>query len=200
MCAWLRTTASMAAARTETARRLRAGASRTALDHAAVQQQLAAARPQDVAGTGHFSRGAEKLQLHAGRTLTSRASRVPQETAMNDTSKSASRPPQLPHRRCGHRHRPVRRHPLRGEQVRQARRGDRATALQPNAFVRVAPDDTVTVVIGKSEMGQGIYTGLAMAVAEELDVDPARVQGGDWPARIRRSTCPSCRCSSPAAA
>jgi len=48
--------------------------------------------------------------------------------------------------------------------------------LAPNAFVRVAPDDTITVVIGKSEMGQGIYTGLAMALAEELDVDPARVK------------------------
>jgi isoquinoline 1-oxidoreductase beta subunit len=46
----------------------------------------------------------------------------------------------------------------------------------PNAFVRVAPDDTVTIIIGKAEMGQGIYTGLAMAVAEELDVDPSRVQ------------------------
>ena len=41
--------------------------------------------------------------------------------------------------------------------------------------MRVSPDDTVTIVIGKSEMGQGIYTGLAMALAEELDVDPARV-------------------------
>ncbi len=48
--------------------------------------------------------------------------------------------------------------------------------LQPNAFVRVAPDDTVTVIIGKAEMGQGIYTGLAMALAEELDVDPNRVR------------------------
>ena len=48
--------------------------------------------------------------------------------------------------------------------------------LQPNAFVRVAPDDTVTVIIGKAEMGQGIYTGLAMVVAEELDVDPKRVK------------------------
>jgi isoquinoline 1-oxidoreductase beta subunit len=47
--------------------------------------------------------------------------------------------------------------------------------FQPNAYLRVAPDNSVTVVIGKSEMGQGIYTGIAMAVAEELDVDPKRV-------------------------
>ena len=47
--------------------------------------------------------------------------------------------------------------------------------LQPNAFVRIAPDESVTIVIGKAEMGQGIYTGLAMALAEELDVDPNRV-------------------------
>ena len=45
----------------------------------------------------------------------------------------------------------------------------------PNAFLRITPDDQVTVIIGKSEMGQGIYTGLAMAVAEELDIDPKRV-------------------------
>ena len=48
--------------------------------------------------------------------------------------------------------------------------------FQPNAFVRVAPDNTVTLIIGKSEMGQGIYTGLAMVLAEELDVDPKRVE------------------------
>ena len=45
----------------------------------------------------------------------------------------------------------------------------------PNAFLRIAPDDSVTVVIGKSEMGQGVYTGIAMAIAEELDIDPQRV-------------------------
>ena len=48
--------------------------------------------------------------------------------------------------------------------------------FEPNAFLRIAPDDTITVIIGKSEMGQGIYTGLAMVVAEDLDVDPRRVQ------------------------
>jgi isoquinoline 1-oxidoreductase beta subunit len=55
----------------------------------------------------------------------------------------------------------------------------------PNAFIRVAPDDTITLTIGKSEMGQGIYTGLAMVLAEELDVDPNRVRvefGGVDPA------------------
>ena len=51
-----------------------------------------------------------------------------------------------------------------------------AATLQPHAFLRVAPDDTITVIIGKAEMGQGIYTGMAMVAAEELDVDPNRVK------------------------
>ena len=59
---------------------------------------------------------------------------------------------------------------------RPGARGRGGDTLAPNAFLRVAPDDTVTVVIGKSEMGQGIYTGLAMVVAEELDIDPKRVK------------------------
>ncbi len=54
--------------------------------------------------------------------------------------------------------------------------GAAAVRFSPNAFVRIAPDDTVTIIIGKSEMGQGIYTTLPMLVAEELDVDLARVQ------------------------
>jgi isoquinoline 1-oxidoreductase beta subunit len=49
-------------------------------------------------------------------------------------------------------------------------------SFEPNAFVRVGSDDSITVIIGKSEMGQGVYTGLAMLVAEELDVDPTRVK------------------------
>jgi isoquinoline 1-oxidoreductase beta subunit len=53
---------------------------------------------------------------------------------------------------------------------------DSGATLQPHAFLRVAPDDTVTVIIGKAEMGQGVYTGMAMVAAEELDIDPARVK------------------------
>jgi isoquinoline 1-oxidoreductase subunit beta len=65
---------------------------------------------------------------------------------------------------------------IRYANKRESGAGISGRTLAPNAFVRVAPDDTVTVVIGKSEMGQGIYTGLAMALAEELDVDPRRVK------------------------
>ncbi len=46
----------------------------------------------------------------------------------------------------------------------------------PNAFLRVGADESVTVICNHSEMGQGIYTGLAMIVAEELDADWSRVR------------------------
>jgi len=65
---------------------------------------------------------------------------------------------------------------IRFAQNRFGKVAETGNSLQPNAFVRVAPDDTVTVIIGKAEMGQGVYTGLAMVVAEELDVDPGRVR------------------------
>ena len=41
--------------------------------------------------------------------------------------------------------------------------------FEPNAFIRVSPDNTVTVIIKHLEMGQGTYTGLATLVAEEMD-------------------------------
>ena len=52
----------------------------------------------------------------------------------------------------------------------------------PNAFVRVAPDDTVTVLLAHSEMGQGIWTGLAMLIAEELDCDWSKIRVEHAPA------------------
>jgi len=45
-----------------------------------------------------------------------------------------------------------------------------------NGWVKIGADDSVGVVICKSEMGQGVLTGLAMLLAEELDADWARVQ------------------------
>lgn len=41
--------------------------------------------------------------------------------------------------------------------------------LAPNAFVRISPDNTVTVIAKHLEMGQGTYTGMATLIAEELD-------------------------------
>ncbi|MEO6214695.1 MAG: molybdopterin cofactor-binding domain-containing protein, partial [Sphingomonas sp.] len=41
----------------------------------------------------------------------------------------------------------------------------------PNAFVRIAADNTVTVVIKHVEFGQGPATGLSTIVADELDAD-----------------------------
>src|SRR5437764_1246288 len=40
-----------------------------------------------------------------------------------------------------------------------------------NAFLRIGSDDLVTVILGKSEMGTGIYTALPMMTAEELDAE-----------------------------
>ncbi len=49
-----------------------------------------------------------------------------------------------------------------------------ATSTAPaeiNAWVVIDPDDTVTIRIARSEMGQGTLTGLAQLVAEELECD-----------------------------
>jgi isoquinoline 1-oxidoreductase subunit beta len=56
--------------------------------------------------------------------------------------------------------------------------GPSAKEFEPNAWVRIAPDDTVTVMLGKSEMGQGVATGLPTMLADELDVslDQVRIQ------------------------
>ena len=48
--------------------------------------------------------------------------------------------------------------------------------FQPNAFVRITPDNWITVIVGHTEMGQGVSTALPMIVAEELDADWSRVK------------------------
>ena len=44
-----------------------------------------------------------------------------------------------------------------------------------NAWVSIAADNTVTVMIPSSEMGQGVLTSLPLILAEELDADWSRV-------------------------
>jgi len=45
----------------------------------------------------------------------------------------------------------------------------------PNAFIRIASDDSITIIVNKSEMGQGVYTSLPMLIAEELEADWSRI-------------------------
>jgi isoquinoline 1-oxidoreductase beta subunit len=56
----------------------------------------------------------------------------------------------------------------------------------PNAFVRIASDNTVTVIVKHLEMGQGTYTGLPTLVAEELDADWSQMRAEGAPADAQR--------------
>ena len=67
--------------------------------------------------------------------------------------------------------------PLMGRLARAAEPAQPKPSLPPpNAFLQIGADDTVTVRIAHSEMGQGIWTTLAMFVAEELDCDWSRMR------------------------
>lgn len=57
-----------------------------------------------------------------------------------------------------------------------------ATAFAPNAFLRIGSDDSVTVLLAHSEMGQGIWTTLPMLIAEELDADWSKIKVEHAPA------------------
>jgi isoquinoline 1-oxidoreductase beta subunit len=48
--------------------------------------------------------------------------------------------------------------------------------VPPNLYIRIDPDNRITLTITKSEMGQGVRTALAMLIAEELEADWAAVQ------------------------
>jgi isoquinoline 1-oxidoreductase subunit beta len=50
------------------------------------------------------------------------------------------------------------------------------SASEVNVWMTIAPDETVTIRIARSEMGQGTLTGLAQLVAEELECDWAKVK------------------------
>src|SRR6516165_8347640 len=45
----------------------------------------------------------------------------------------------------------------------------------PNSYLHIAPDGRVTVVVPRSEMGQGVLTALPMILAEELDADWSQI-------------------------
>jgi isoquinoline 1-oxidoreductase subunit beta len=51
-----------------------------------------------------------------------------------------------------------------------------------SAWLRIAPDETITIVVPVSEVGQGVYTALPMIVAEELECDWTQVHAEMAPA------------------
>ena len=71
--------------------------------------------------------------------------------------------------------------PQRGR-FAEAQIGAEQRAFAPNAFVRVAPDNIVAIISKHCEAGQGIHTGLATILAEELDADWAQVRVEPAPA------------------
>jgi len=52
----------------------------------------------------------------------------------------------------------------------------------PSGFLRIAPDDSITIVSPAVEMGQGGHTAMPMILIEELDGDWNRVKVEDAPA------------------
>ena len=46
---------------------------------------------------------------------------------------------------------------------------DSLTSLMADAFIRIDSDNTVTLLMNHAEFGNGVYTSMAMMVAEELD-------------------------------
>jgi isoquinoline 1-oxidoreductase subunit beta len=50
-------------------------------------------------------------------------------------------------------------------------RGSATGSFAPNAYLKIAPDGKITIVVARSEMGQGVRTSLPMILAEELEAD-----------------------------
>ena len=67
--------------------------------------------------------------------------------------------------------------PAAGRRVARA-----AAPFAPNAWLRIAADESVVVVVDRSEMGQGVTTSLPMLLAEELEADWSKVRIESAPA------------------
>ena len=58
---------------------------------------------------------------------------------------------------------------------RAGAKASQGSEFAPNAFIRIEPDGRTVLVMPQVEMGQGVYTSIALILAEELDADYARV-------------------------
>lgn len=58
----------------------------------------------------------------------------------------------------------------------QSNGASQAAGFQPNAWLAVHPNEKVTIFVSKSEMGQGVATGMPTIVADELDIPFSSVE------------------------
>ena len=65
---------------------------------------------------------------------------------------------------------------LVGFHIPRAGAAEPDAAFTPNAFIRIDRSGDVTLIMPQVEMGQGVYTSLAMILGEELDVDWRQVR------------------------
>ncbi len=68
-----------------------------------------------------------------------------------------------------------------GRLAAQAPAGNASPPVDPNAFIRIAADSSVTVLVKHIEFGQGPFTGLATLVADEMDADWAQMRAEHAP-------------------
>jgi len=67
--------------------------------------------------------------------------------------------------------------PLRSRAV-----ASQETPMQPNAYIHLKPDNTITVLVKHIEIGQGAFTGMATLVADEMDADWSQMKAEHAPA------------------
>ena len=48
--------------------------------------------------------------------------------------------------------------------------------FKPHAFLEIATDDTITVWVGQTNLGQGTHTGIGMILADELGRDKSWIK------------------------
>jgi len=65
---------------------------------------------------------------------------------------------------------------LIGGYVPGLRLTEAATTFEPNVWVKISPDNTVTIMLSQLEMGQGVMTSMPMLLAEELDADFQKIK------------------------
>jgi isoquinoline 1-oxidoreductase subunit beta len=70
---------------------------------------------------------------------------------------------------------------LKAEEAAQDPKASCAVSI----WIRIAPDNMVTLIVNKSEMGQGVYTSLPMIIADELEADWKQIRFEAAPAADR---------------